>query len=584
MEKQKVKRKLKKGRIAIAIAVLIIVCIVIFILLNSNTSVLSKVIEEKMYLSSDMPTVNLYKYNSETEKLENDKTEFRGKVVKVRKKDEITKDNVKYVKTIINDESYYVNSENLTDNEKGVVKEKTVYVRTPASILKGSDNFEIVDQTDKGEKLEILSFDSVSDEGVVNTYKVKTDDNEGYIYGKYITFSKEEALKNYEADKYDKIHSSINNNYGGGEAIDLDFYPVEKVTFDNNKMPEAVYSLYLNGGVIGNVDSYIEYAKTTKINAFVVDIVDDTAISYPSEVMKEISPTSYEKAINSIEKYKDAIQKIKDAGFYVIGRITVFKDSYYVTDHPENAISSKSTGNPFKHNSAYWPSAYSRDVWYYKVKLAIEAVKLFGFNEINYDYVRFPDRMMSVENTVNLHNNYDESKVQAIQRFVQYATDEIHKYNAYVSIDVFGESTNGSYTTAYGQYWPAISNIADVISGMPYPDHFSNGYYGINEPWNNPYLLMKTWATEAMKRQSECPTPAIVRTWIQAYDVMSYVDPNGISYNAENVKKEIEGLYEAGAIGGYITWNSGSNLEKYKLQKGAFDIEYHKEYSNGNSN
>ena len=580
--KQVKKRKLKIGRIIIALAILVAIVVLLIFLFNGTKKLISK--EVTKYLANDNYTVTLYDYNSETEELAENKTVARGSEVKAKMEEKVTKDNNNYVKITLDKENYYVLETNLVDKKEDAVKEEYVYVRTPASILESLDDPKIVDQGAKGEKMEVLSYDSIDENGKVNTYKVKTDDNEGYIYGKYIELTEEEAKKNYEAEKYDEIHSKIKNSYGGGDAIDLDFYPVEKVSFENNKMPEAVYSLYLNGGVIGSVDAYIEYAKTTKINAFVVDIVDDTAISYPSDVMKEISPTSYEKAINSVEDYKNAIQKIKDAGFYVIGRITVFKDSYYVTDHPENAISSKATGEPFKHNSAYWPSAYSRDVWYYKVALAKEAVEWFGFNEINYDYVRFPDRMMSVENSVNLHNNYEESKVQAIQRFVQYAKDELHKVNAYVSIDVFGESTNGSYTTAYGQYWPAISNVADVISGMPYPDHFSNGYYGINEPWNHPYELMYNWATEAMKRQEECPTPAVVRTWIQAYDVMTYVDSNGIDYNAENVTKEIEGLYDAGAMGGYITWNSGSNLSKYKLQKGAFDRDYYKEYNNGDNN
>ena len=576
------KRKLKIGRIIIALAILVAIVVILIFLFNGTKKLISK--EVTKYLANDNYTVTLYDYNSETEELSENKTVARGSEVKAKMEEKVTKDNNNYIKIALDKENYYVLENNLVDKKEEVVKEEYVYVRTPASVLENLEDPKIVDQGAKGEKMEVLSYDSIDGNGKVNTYKVKTDDNEGYIYGKYIELTEEEAKKNYEAEKYDEIHSKIKNSYGGGDAIDLDFYPVEKVSFENNKMPEATYALYLNGGVIGSVDAYIEYAKTTKINAFVVDIVDDTAISYPSDVMKEISPTSYEKAINSVEDYKNAIQKIKDAGFYVIGRITVFKDSYYVTDHPENAISSKATGEPFKHNSAYWPSAYSRDVWYYKVTLAKEAVEWFGFNEINYDYVRFPDRMMSVEDSVNLHNNYDESKVQAIQRFVQYATDEIHKVNAYVSIDVFGESTNGSYTTAYGQYWPAISNVADVISGMPYPDHFSNGYYGINEPWNHPYELMYNWATEAMKRQKECPTPAVVRTWIQAYDVMTYVDSNGIDYNAENVTKEIEGLYDAGAMGGYITWNSGSNLSKYKLQKGAFDRDYYKEYNNGDNN
>ena len=580
--KKTTKRKLKIGRIIVACIVLIAIVFLLVILFKGTSKILSK--EETKFLASNVYEVVLYDYDKENQNITENKKVARGLEVKAKMDEQITVEEKKYIPITLDKENYYVLDSALVNTKKEAVLEKVIYVRTPASILESIDDPKIVYQGAKGQELEVLSYDDINDDGKVNTYKVKVEDKEGYIYGKYIELTEEEAKKNYEAEKYDEIHSKIKNSYGGGDAIDLDFYPVEKVSFEDNKMPEAVYSLYLNGGVIGSVDAYIEYAKTTKINAFVVDIIDDTAISYPSDVMKEISPTSYEKAINSVEDYKNAIQKIKDAGFYVIGRITVFKDSYYVTDHPENAISSKSSGQPFKHNSAYWPSAYSRDVWYYKVALAKEAVEWFGFNEINYDYVRFPDRMMSVEDSVNLHNNYDESKVQAIQRFVQYAIDEIHKVNAYVSIDVFGESTNGSYTTAYGQYWPAISNVADVISGMPYPDHFSNGYYGIREPWNHPYELMYNWASEAMKRQAECPTPAVVRTWIQAYDVMTYVDSNGIDYNAENVEKEIEGLYDAGAMGGYITWNSGSNLSKYKLQKGAFDRDYYKEYNNGDNN
>ena len=66
----------------------------------------------------------------------------------------------------------------------------------------------------------------------------------------------------------------------------------------------------------------------------------------------------------------------------------------------------------------------------------------------------------------------------------------LHELNTYISIDVFGETTNGTYTTAYGQYWPAISNEADVISGMPYPDHFAAYSYGLPKPWNEPYKLI----------------------------------------------------------------------------------------------
>jgi hypothetical protein len=84
-------------------------------------------------------------------------------------------------------------------------------------------------------------------------------------------------------------------------------------------------------------------------------------------------------------------------------------------------------------------------------------------------------------------------------------------------------------------------------------------------------------------RQEVTPTPAVVRTWVQAYDVMRHVDRNGIKYNAENVEKEIRGLYDAGLTGGYTTWHSGSNLEKYRSQKGAFCIDYLQEWKEKNN-
>ena len=78
----------------------------------------------------------------------------------------------------------------------------------------------------------------------------------------------------------------------------------------------------------------------------IVDIKDNTAPGYASEAMKKYSPTSYEKAMNSFEKYQSAIKKLKDAGYYVIGRITVFKDSFLVSDHQEVALKDTSTGSP----------------------------------------------------------------------------------------------------------------------------------------------------------------------------------------------------------------------------------------------
>ena len=341
-------------------------------------------------------------------------------------------------------------------------------------------------------------------------------------------------------------HASREDRYGGGDAGSLYYYPTEKASFADNVMPEHVYALYLtcDPKIISEIDEYIAYAKTTKINAFVVNIIDGTSVGYPSSVYDEYSPTTGKYANNTFEEYQTAIRKLKDAGFYVIGRLTTFNDSFFVTDHPEYGINDKN-GEPLYIANSYWPSAFCRYVWEYKVALAKEAVESMGFNEIQFDYVRFPDGTYQYEKNGNIdyHNTYDETKAQAIQRFLMYAVEELHDLGVYVSADVFGE-TNNPYVTSYGQYWPAISNVVDVISGMPYPDHFAQD--GNYRPWEHPYETLLDWGEKAAQRQEETPSPAIVRTWIQAYDAIK-VPYN--TYGAEEIADEIRALNESGLTG-----------------------------------
>lgn len=479
----------------------------------------------------------------------------------------------KYSKVLYNNNFYFVGESNITTNIREVVEEKKMYIRTPVSVYESLDSSHLISYISKGSEVEILDFDYILENGMVNKYKIKYNDIVGYIYGKYTVTTKEEAESNFDSENTYLVHASRGNTNGGGSAANLDYFPVEKPIFENNVMPEEVRSLYLNGGVLGNIDQYIEIAKQGNINAFVVDIKDNTAPAYDSPVMEKYSITNYNKAINSVETYKSVIQKLKDNGFYVIGRITVFKDNYYALDHPENTIINKITGKPFEHNNSYWPSAYDRDVWEFNVELAKEAITLMGFNEIQFDYVRFPDRTSSlVESNLDFQNEYDEEKSQAIQNFLFYATDEIHELGAYVSVDVFGESAH-NYVSGYGQYWGAISNVVDVISGMPYPDHFNKYQYNFNVPvWTVPYDLLSYWAKNyVVKQQGLIPTPAIVRTWIQTYDVSKIPRTN---YDAYMVSKEIQALYDSGLTGGFITWNAGSSISKYTELIPAFNKNY----------
>lgn len=455
------------------------------------------------------------------------------------------------------------------------LKEKTLYVRTAASVVDSIHCSHICHLVKKGTQVNILDYDKRNSDGNINRYLIEQDGHKGYVFGKYLTADSALAASNYRAEYYDSVHSLVKNLYGAGDAIGCDFYPVSKPAL-SKQMPDPVYALYLNIGAVGRIDSFIELAKQTRINAIVIDIKDNECPGFPAETFRKYSPTNLKWGGQQrrTNLYEYAVRRLHEEGLWAIGRITVFKDTYFVRDNPDVAITEKSTGQPFYHNKAHWPSAFDRRVWQFNVSLAKEAVERFGFDEINFDYVRFPDRMQSVADLIDYHNRYNESMVQAIQRFVQFATDEIHEAGAYVSIDVFGESANKGYTTAYGQYWPAISNSADVICAMPYPDHFAPYSFGIRDPWNHPYQTLSHWGERAAARQAQCPTPAIARTWVQAYHVLKYVDRNGIDYNAANIEQEIRALFDAGLRGGYTTWLSNSSLARYRSQASAFSIDY----------
>ncbi len=573
LHKDKITLFLRKNTWLVMFAVLVLIALILFICVisgwkedraSSGQAVKEEGSQyEKGFLCSASPTIPIY-----DKKLNETGNAVRGEAVTFSREDSFKKNDTTYYLSYFADLQYgYVAQENLTDSQDKVVQEKTIYVRTPQNLCLSAEGIQLGNLAEQGTELSVLGYDYLTN-GVVHLYKVSYGDETGYISGEYTADTLEEAMEIYDRFGVYMIHSGREDRWGGGDAATLDYYPREKAYYPDNPMPDKVYALYLTCDplVLANIDKYIEYAKTTNINAFVVNIIDGTSVGYESDVYLEYSPTAYQYANNDPDDYQEVIRKIKDAGFYAIGRLTVFNDSFFVTDHPEYAISD-TKGDPLWVANSYWPSAFCRYVWEYKVALALDAVKTMGFDEIQFDYVRFPDGTWDYEanGTIDYHNLYDETKAQAIQRFLMYATDKLHDAGVYVGADVFGE-TNGSYVAAYGQYWPAISNIVDVISGMPYPDHFSqNGDY---KPWLYPYDTVLGWSQKAAKRQEETPSPAKVRTWIQAYDAIR--TPYN-TYGPVEVGGEILALQEGGIFDGFMAWQALCSLKKMDILKPAFD-------------
>ena len=146
------------------------------------------------------------------------------------------------------------------------------------------------------------------------------------------------------------------------------------------------------------------------------------------------------RRIGSARRYYDveqAVARIHAAGLYLIGRVVTFEDPVLSENQPALAIHN-SDGTIWHNNAGLgWTNPYDRRVWAYNVTVAVAAAKA-GFDEIQFDYVRFPsDGDLSL---IRYPGTHPQPMRWTIPAFVQYAASRLHPLGARVSVDVFGLS------------------------------------------------------------------------------------------------------------------------------------------------
>ena len=272
----------------------------------------------------------------------------RGSLVESAAREDIVKmDDVRYIPIYVGDEIRYVDESLLVPEADSVVLERIIYPKVSVSIIDDTLSSHICDFAGKGSELKVLGYDRVMPDGRVHRYKVRHGKKEGWVFGKYAAVDREQALKRYDA--FDGAHGKVRNSFKGGEAMGCEFEPYEKPVFTANRHPSPCNAFYLNinPANLRNIDAYLDLADSTKINAFILDIKDNTCPGYKAEAMQKYSPTNYERAEKGKEElYKTVVDKIHARGYYAIARITCFKDSYYAKDHPDRCILDKRNGQP----------------------------------------------------------------------------------------------------------------------------------------------------------------------------------------------------------------------------------------------
>ncbi|MCI0500866.1 MAG: putative glycoside hydrolase [Epsilonproteobacteria bacterium] len=305
-------------------------------------------------------------------------------------------------------------------------------------------------------------------------------------------------------------------------------------------------SLYLssfgatNGQIMSNAKKLI---KNTQINSLVIDIkMDRGQIAF-----RVNNPIANQIGAQKLILFKDLpsfVRELKNEGIYTIARIVTFKDTPLVSAYPQWGIKT-TEGKLFKDKEGlYWIDASIKDSWDYTISIAKEAA-MSGFDEIQFDYIRFPDRKgikFSVENT-------EAQRVKAIGGFLETARKQLTPYNVFISADIFGYVSWNDGDLDIGQRVDKLSPYVDYMCPMLYPSGFHMGIPGYRNPVNANYEIIKLSLDKALEKSKG--STLSYRPWLQAF--RDYAFDKRI-YGAKEISEQIKASEDFGSAG-WILWN-----------------------------
>jgi hypothetical protein len=229
-------------------------------------------------------------------------------------------------------------------------------------------------------------------------------------------------------------------------------------------------------------------------------------------------------------------------GLYLIGRVVVFEDPVLARARPDLAIQ-RSDGSAWTNQAGLgWANQYDRRVWKYNVDLAEAAIKA-GFDEIMFDYVRFPtDGDLS---DAVWPGKRAEPKARTIADFLEYAQGRLKPLGARVGAAVFGLAA--ARDMGIGQHPRLLARYVDTLYPMVYPSHYGPGEYGLDDPNGQPgrtvSLSLRDFEQKLRGRD------AALIPWLQDFSL-------GREYTVDDVLIQIQAARNR-TTGGFLLWNAG---------------------------
>ena len=247
-----------------------------------------------------------------------------------------------------------------------------------------------------------------------------------------------------------------------------------------------VKGIYVSGPMAGTagMDNLIALVDRTELNALVIDVKNDDGYLTCELDVPLAEQIGSEK--HYIKDLPALVQTCKEKNIYLIARVVAFKDPILAEKMPEWSLHN-SDGSIFRDKSGLaWVNPYRKEVWEYLASVGEAAIKA-GFDEVQYDYVRFStdSRMKQVDFG---DSTKGRTKTEAISGFTLYASERIHAAGGRISADVYGVVIDSEEDQQIvGQNYVEMSRSLDAISPMIYPSHYGPYNYQIPVPDAQPY-------------------------------------------------------------------------------------------------
>src|SRR5213592_274653 len=324
----------------------------------------------------------------------------------------------------------------------------------------------------------------------------------------------------------------------------------------------SIKGLYVNAWAFGSPKLWhlVRLADETEINAFVIDVKDDTGcLLYPSAV-----PTAQQIGANKCVRAKDAkarLDTLAAHGIYPIARIVVAKDPLLAERKASWSVKDRDTVGLWRDRiNIAWVDAYNDSVWIYSAQLAQEAAQM-GFQEVQFDYVRFPDEPRErMATAIFPAHRAGQTQREAVREHVALLKDRLKPYGVPVTFDIFGLTASATGDLGIGQVWEDFVSVADVVLPMVYPSHYYRGAFGFAWPNGQPYGVVRSALTDALKRSNPLPGSAEIRPFLQAFTLGRRLP----RYTPFEIREQIRAVEDLG-ITSWVLWNPRSVYQRGSL-------------------